>query len=384
MCYSINTIPVKLVAEMTPEYCYSFAKDKMGLSTLVSNYVNSKGETLSDVALAPLALGGLTNGVTIRAMTAAYATFANEGVYRQARTYTKVTDNGGKNVVLDNTQNSYVAMKDMTAWYITYMLQNTVSYGSGTAAALDNMQVAGKTGTTTSDFDRWFAGYTPYYTGVVWCGYDAPEEVVLTDSTTNPAIVLWQKVMQGVHKNLKYAEFKKPTNVVECSVCYDSGLLATDACRADPRGNRVVNVELSLYDVPTESCTTHKMVKICGTSKHAVNEYCELVPGNTTYEVGLLDVTRGFPIRGIKVLDQAFVVPNAAIPSGYYGAVSPDVDAINVECYVHTFESIPEEEEEEEEEPEEEKPEDTEQEDDSGASGGTQVPDWEENSGIRP
>ena len=367
---------------MTPEYCYSFAKDKMGLSTLVSNYVNSKGETLSDVALAPLALGGLTNGVTIRAMTAAYATFANEGVYRQARTYTKVTDNGGKNVVLDNTQNSYVAMKDMTAWYITYMLQNTVSYGSGTAAALDNMQVAGKTGTTTSDFDRWFAGYTPYYTGVVWCGYDAPEEVVLTDSTTNPAIVLWQKVMQGVHKNLKYAEFKKPTNVVECSVCYDSGLLATDACRADPRGNRVVNVELSLYDVPTESCTTHKMVKICGTSKHAVNEYCELVPGNTTYEVGLLDVTRGFPIRGIKVLDQAFVVPNAAIPSGYYGAVSPDVDAINVECYVHTFESIPEEEEEEG--PEEEKPEDTEQEDDSGASGGTQVPDWEENSGIRP
>ena len=46
------------------------------------------------------------------------------------------------------------------------------------------------------------------------------------------------------------------------------------------------------------------------------------------------------------------------------------------------FESIPEEEEEEE--PEEEKPEDTEQEDDSGASGGTQVPDWEEISGIRP
>ena len=78
----------------------------------------------------------------------------------------------------------------------------------------------------------------------------------------------------------------------------------------------MVNVELSLYDVPTESCTTHKMVKICGTSKHAVNEYCELVPGNTTYEVGLLDVTRGFPIRGIKVLDQAFVVRKTQIVVG--------------------------------------------------------------------
>ena len=371
MCYSINTIPVKLVAEMTPEYCYTFAKDKMGLSTLVSDYVNSKGETLSDVALAPLALGGLTNGVTIRAMTAAYATFANEGVYRQARTYTKVLDAGGKNVVLDNTQSSHVAMKDMTAWYITDMLQNTVSYGSGTAAALENMPVAGKTGTTTSDFDRWFAGYTPYYTGVVWCGYDTPEEVVLTDSSTNPAIVLWQKVMAGVHKGLKTADFKKPANVVECSVCYDSGLLATDACRSDPRGDRTVRVQLSLYDVPTESCTTHKEVTICGASKHAANEFCALVPGNTTYTVGLLDIMRGFPIRGIKVLDQAFVVPDAAVPSGYYAAVSPDVDAINVECYVHTRDSLPKEEDEEEDEEDEGEDEDSAEHDapPSGAAG---------------
>ena len=251
VCNSYNTVAVKLVAEMTPEYSYAFAKDKMGLSTLVSDYVNSKGEVLSDVNLAPMAMGGLTNGVSVRAMTAAYATFANEGVYREARTYSRVTDSTGKEVILDNSQNSYVAMKDMTAWYITYMLQNTVSYGTGAAAKLDGMTVAGKTGTTTSDFDRWFAGYTPYYTGVVWCGYDNPEEVVLTDSTTNPAVSLWQQVMSRVHKNLTDRSFAKPTNVVECSVCRDSGLLPTDACRSDPRGSRVVTVELSLYDVPT-------------------------------------------------------------------------------------------------------------------------------------
>ena len=198
---------------MTPEYSYAFAKDKMGLSTLVSDYVNSKGEVLSDVNLAPMAMGGLTNGVSVRAMTAAYATFANEGVYREARTYSRVTDSTGKEVILDNSQNSYVAMKDMTAWYITYMLQNTVSYGTGAAGKLDGMTVAGKTGTTTSDFDRWFAGYTPYYTGVVWCGYDNPEEVVLTDSTTNPAVSLWQQVMSRVHKNLTDRSFAKPTNV---------------------------------------------------------------------------------------------------------------------------------------------------------------------------
>ena len=93
------------------------------------------------------------------------------------------------------------------------MLENTVESGSGTAAQIENMTVAGKTGTTTSDFDRWFAGYTPYYTGVVWCGYDDPEEVVLTDSSANPATVLWQKVMAKVHEGLANKEFNKPTNV---------------------------------------------------------------------------------------------------------------------------------------------------------------------------
>lgn len=348
MCLSINTIPVKLVDEMTPEYSYTFAKDRMGLSTLVSEYIDSNGGVHSDVNLAPLALGGLTRGVTVRAMAAAYAAFENEGVYREARTYTRVTDASGKTVILDNTQESHVAMKDMTAWYITDMLQNTVSYGTGTAAQLSDMSVAGKTGTTTSDFDRWFAGYTPYYTGVVWCGYDTPEEVVLTESSTNPAIVLWQKVMAGIHNGLENQQFRKPTNVVACSVCRDSGLLATDACRSDPRGSRVSTVQLSLYDVPSASCSVHRMVEICGESGHAVNEYCSQVEGNTIQTAGLLDVTRGFPIRGIVVQDQAYVAPDAKTPSGMYAAVSPDVDSINVICYIHTEEDLPKEEEEDE------------------------------------
>ena len=338
---SINTIPVKLVAQMTPEYSFEFAKEKMGLSTLVSSYVNAAGDTFSDVDLAPLAMGGLTRGVTVKAMAQAYATFANEGVYREARTYTKVVDSDGK-VVLDNTQQSHVAMKDMTAWYITYMLENTVESGTGTAAQIANMTVAGKTGTTTSDFDRWFAGYTPYYTGVVWCGYDDPEEVVLTDSSTNPAIVLWQKVMEQVHDGLANKEFNKPTNVIECTVCRDSGLLMTDACREDPRGSRAVTVELSLYDVPTQNCDVHKEVEICGASGHVVNEYCKQVEGNTAKTVGLLDVSRAFPVRGITVQDQAYAVPNDSLPAGYYPALSPDVDAINVECYIHTRDDLPE------------------------------------------
>ena len=346
MCQSLNTVPVKLVAEMTPEYCYTFAKDKMGLSTLVSDYVNSKGEVLSDANLAPMAMGGLTNGVTVRAMAAAYTTFANEGVYREARTYTKVVDAGG-NVVLDNTQSSHVAMKDMTAWYINDMLENTVAYGTGTAAQLSGMTVAGKTGTTTNDFDRWFAGYTPYYTAVVWCGYDDPEEIILTDSSTNPAIVLWKQVMQTVHEGLADKQFARPTNVIECTVCSESGLLPTDACYADPRGNCVIRMQLSLYDVPTQSCDVHRMVNICQESGHVANEYCALVEGNETYEVGLLDVARAFPVRGIVVQDQAYVLSTVTVPAGYFAAVSPDVDAISVECYIHDEDDLPVDEDEE-------------------------------------
>ena len=346
---SINTVPVKLVAQMTPEYSYSFAKDKMGLSTLVSSYQSNTGEELSDVNLWALALGSLTRGVTVRSMTAAYASFSNEGVWREARTYTVVKDANGQ-IILDNTQDSHVAMKDMTAWYITDMLETTVQTGTGTAAQLENMTVAGKTGTTSRDFDRWFAGYTPYYTSVVWCGYNDPEEIVLTDSETNPAIVMWKKVMEQVHQNLKNKAFKQPANLVEVTVCRDSGLLPSDACALDPRGERTVRVTLSAHDVPTETCNVHKEVEICNASGHVANEYCAQVPGNSTHKAALLDVSRAFPKNGVVVLDQAYAILSDALPAGYYAAVSPDVDAINVECYIHSEDDLPEPEPEEDEE----------------------------------
>ena len=352
---SINTVPVKLVAQMTPEYSYSFAKDKMGLSTLVSSYKTTNGEELSDVNLWALALGSLTRGVTVRAMTAAYAAFANEGVWRAARTYTVVKDSNGQ-VILDNTQESHVAMKDMTAWYITDMLKSTVEKGTGTAAQLENMTVAGKTGTTSRDFDRWFAGYTPYYTGVVWCGYNDPEEIVLTDSDTNPSIVMWQKVMRLVHQNLKDKSFKQPANLVEVTVCRDSGLLPSDACALDPRGDRTVRVTLSAHDVPTETCNVHKEVEICNASGHVANEFCVQVPGNATHKAALLDVSRAFPKNGVVVLDQAYAILTGNLPAGYYAAVSPDVDSINVECYIHSEDDLPEPEPEEDEEDDESDP----------------------------
>jgi hypothetical protein len=93
--------------------------------------------------------------------------------------------------------------------------------------------------------------------------------------------------------------------------------------------------------VPTEYCTTHKETDICKASGHVANQYCSQVEGNSIYQLGLLDVSRAFPVPGIVVQDQGYVVPGAVIPNGYYEAVSPDVDSINVPCYIHSEADLP-------------------------------------------
>ena len=341
---SVNTVAVKVLADLTPEYSFDFAVNKLGMDTLVSREVIN-GYEYTDVALAPLALGGLTRGVTIEDMAAGYATFVNQGQYREPRTYTKVLDSDGKTVVLDNTQETVTAVSEKAAWYMTFMLENAVRTGTGTPAQIENMSVAGKTGTTDNDCDRWFCGYTPYYTAAVWCGYDVPEEVNLTESTTNPAAYLWQKVMAGVHADLEYKSFERPTDVVECTYCQDSGLLATDACKSDPRGSREVKGLLALEDVPTTYCTAHEMVEICDESGDVANEYCTEVEGNSTHTIGLLTVQRTFPMSGIVVKDQEYaIIRDEELPKGYYPALSPNGNYYGDECLLHTEESLEPEE----------------------------------------
>ncbi len=201
---SNNTIPVDLVMQMGAQVAFDFAHDNMGLSTLVEERTetNKQGQTrvVSDVALSPMALGGLTDGVSVEEMCAAYATFANGGVYIEPHVYTKVYDSQG-NVVLDNEPETHVAMSQKTADYMLDLLVNVVtgSQGTGARAKIAGIETAGKTGTTDDDYDRWFAGFTPYYTGVVWFGYDRPQ--VVRGVSTNPALQIWKSVMEKVHAN---------------------------------------------------------------------------------------------------------------------------------------------------------------------------------------
>ena len=288
---SYNTIAVRVLADLTPEASFEFAKNKLNLTSLVENVAVGDRE-FTDKALAPLALGALTYGVTVREMANAYAAFPNDGIYRKARTYTKVVDSEG-NVILDNEQETHRAMSEGAAWAMTFMLQNAVNVGTGTPAAIYGMDVAGKTGTSSDNNDRWFSGYTGYYTASCWCGFDEPEEVVLTGSYTNPAVVMWHKVMSQLVEGKENRSLYQGNFVVqeltekEYEICTKSGLLATAACKSDVEGDCVKTETMVEIDAPTESCTEHTTVQWCTEGNAPANVYCAMVPGNSVRSVGI-------------------------------------------------------------------------------------------------
>ena len=251
--WSYNTVAVRTIAMVTPAKSYEFATQHFHLNLESGRMVN--GQMQSDINLAPLAMGGLTDGVTTRQMANAFAVFPENGIYREARTYTKVEDSDG-NVILDNSREDETAIKESTAYYMNTMLQNVVQNGGGTEARISGMSVAGKTGTTDSKFDRWFVGYTPYYTAAVWVGYEYNERV---PSSGNPAAQLWKKVMSPIHDGLENTGFSKPSGLVQVSYCKDCGGLATAACQADPRGSRVATGYVMAEDAPSTSCSCHSL-----------------------------------------------------------------------------------------------------------------------------
>ena len=194
--YSLNTVAAQIVDKLTPETCYNYLVGKLGVTSLVPD----------DCSYAPMALGQLTNGITVREMAAAYCSFVNEGTFTYSRTYSLVTDKKG-NVIIDNSPSTVQAFSANTAHVMTYMLENAVENGTGTEANLSNMPVAGKTGTSGEYKDRWFVGCTPYYVAAVWTGFDTPARINVSG---NPAARLWKSVMKPIHEGLPYRSFTYP------------------------------------------------------------------------------------------------------------------------------------------------------------------------------
>lgn len=300
---SLNTVAVRTIEKLGLAASYEFLTQKLGITSLTEQDRQEEGA---------LGLGGLHHGVSTEEMAAAYASFANGGIYNSPRLYTKVTDADGK-VILENETETHVAMKESTAYFINQLLQGAVQGGTGTSANFGNMAIAGKTGTTSENFDRYFAGYTPYYAACVWTGYKNNERISYSG---NPSITMWRKVMSRIHENLPYRSFDKVGGLTAVEVCADSGLLATDACRADPRGHVHV-VEVRPDTAPTAYCDMHVVREYCTEGNCLAGEFC---PAKSVEQRVLLNYVR--EDYGVAVSDSAYILG--------------DLETENPFCPVHT------------------------------------------------
>ncbi|WP_051650630.1 transglycosylase domain-containing protein [Lachnoclostridium phytofermentans] len=270
---SMNIIACRFIEAVTPrkgfDYLTSLGFDLIELKVL------ENGKTYSDIGV-PLALGGITEGVTNVELTAGYAAIANGGVYNEPIYYTKVVDQNGK-VILSNEPSSKQVMYTSTAWLLTNAMEDTIKRGTATSIGFRNypMPIAGKTGTSTKDYDLWFVGYTPYYTSAIWTGFDYnfPQK----EKSYHKA--LWRNIMEEIHSTLKLENksFAKPDSIVSAKICTKSGQLAVPGlCDKALSGDCTRTEYFAKGTEPTQNCTVHMKVSICKESGHFASPYCPL------------------------------------------------------------------------------------------------------------
>lgn len=267
---SMNVVTIKTLEQVTPQTAYSYLL-KLGFTTIVENRVTEDGQVFSDINY-PMALGGLTDGVTNLELTAAYAAIANGGIYTKPIFYTKIVDHNG-NVLIDNTPQTSQVMKNSTAFLLTDAMKDVVTEGTGTRIRFQNltMPVAGKTGSTTDDVDSWFVGYTPYLTAGIWSGYDNNKSLESTSFDKD----IWRTIMEQIHAGYETKEFEVPKSIVTANVCTKCGKLAVPGlCEYEIGGNRSRTEYFARGTEPTENCDCHIKVRVCKNSNQSPSPQC--------------------------------------------------------------------------------------------------------------
>ena len=271
---SMNVCAVKTLTEITPQLGFDYLLN-FGFTTLVQNRTEKDGSVVSDIQQ-PLALGGITDGITNLEITAAYATIANQGTYTRPVFYSKVVDSNGR-ILLDNTTpTTHTVLKSSTASLLTQGMTSVITEGTGKACALtDGMPVSGKTGTTSSAYDLWFCGYTPYLTASIWTGYDENKELG-SDQAYHER--LWSKIMSQIDqvKGYKIKDFEMSDDVEEVTLCSSSGALAIEGVCP-----HTYTEYFSKDTAPTNKCSYHY-----GTPKKTTNESSTEATTSGTVTVG--------------------------------------------------------------------------------------------------
>ena len=239
---SVNAIAVRVVDELTPKAAFEFLTNDLNFTHL---------NDPEDIDLSPMALGGMNGGVTVREMAAGYSIFLNDGIFNGGRTYTKVLNVDGTVLLENEPLNRQVFERPSTVYYMREVMRAVTTEGTATRINIPGIETAGKTGTSQNKRDLWFCGYTPYYVGATWFGYDS--DYNLTGISGNPSVTVWNEVMNRIHENLPSADLDRgdSSNFETASYCKMSGLAPTSACRS--RGN-VATGRFWIGDAPTEYC----------------------------------------------------------------------------------------------------------------------------------
>lgn len=223
--WSYNIPAIRVLEEVTVDKSFDYLKNKLHMDSLVTSKT-ANGKTFSDKNLSALALGGLTDGVTVMEMNGAYSALANGGKYIEPHSYNKVYDVEGK-ILLKKEPVKNQAFAKETAYLMSDLLKGVVKSGTGTGAQISGMDTCGKTGTTDDNKDRWFIGYTPYYVASVWFGYDIPKVI---SASGNPAMNIWEDIMSDIHEELPEKHFDCPKTIEERTVCSRTGHSPTSEC----------------------------------------------------------------------------------------------------------------------------------------------------------
>lgn len=235
---SANVCTVKKFTEITPALGFKYLAENFNLTTL-----DSKNDIVQ-----PACLGGISKGVYNIEMTAAYAAIANKGVYTEPILYTKIYDHDG-NLLFEKTPKTHAAVKETTAALLTNAMEGVITHGTGTAARMSNMRVAGKTGTTTDSVDLWISAYTPYLTASVWTGYD--DNKPMNKLSQSFHMKIWRNVMERIHEGYEYKDFEIPNSIEKKTICTKTGKLASSgACSS-------YTEYFAPGTAPTQSCPGH-------------------------------------------------------------------------------------------------------------------------------
>ena len=197
---SKNTIAWQLYDELTPKTGMEYLK-KLGFSHIEKD----------DYGMAAC-LGGFTIGVSPLEMAKGYETLYNDGYMRNPTCISKITDSKGE-IIYEQEEEEIEVYQENAARTMTDMLQSVLAEGTAKGASLGEMPACGKTGTTNSNRDGWFVGYTSYYTTSVWVGYDIPKQVPGLTGSSYPAKI-WQEYMMKIHEGLTPIAFKMPVEFI--------------------------------------------------------------------------------------------------------------------------------------------------------------------------